>query len=66
MPKCDFNKVVSWDVAYNYHGETTVPAFSFPTNHEDLKNKRIKFARYQQANPILFAVYISHIEETFF
>ena len=32
----------------NYHGETTVPVFSFQTKHEDVKKKRRTFLKDQQ------------------
>ena len=32
----------------NYHGETTVPIFSFSTELENLKSKRIKFVKDRQ------------------
>ena len=43
----------------NYHGETTVIAF-FPTKHEDLKSKRIRFVKDRQRSLTLFAVYITY------
>ena len=49
-----------------YHGETAVAAFSFPINHEDLKNKKARFVKDRQPSLTLFVVYISHFEEKFF
>ena len=38
----------------NYHGESTVPAFSFSNKHENLKSKRIRFSKIgNQALPYL-------------
>lgn len=50
----------------NYHGETTVPAFLIPTKYEDLKSKRIRFAKDWQTCLTLLVVYISHLENNFF
>ena len=50
----------------NYHRETAVPVFSFPTNNENLKYQIIRFAEDWQPSPTLFVVYINHFEERFF
>ena len=50
----------------NYHGETTVPAFLITTKYEDLKSKRIRFAKDWQTCLTLLVVYISHLESNFF
>lgn len=50
----------------NYHGESTVPAFSFSNKHENLKSKRIRFFKDWQPSLTLFVVYISHFEEMLF
>lgn len=51
--------VVSWNIMENYcvvgwcskyHGETTVSIFSFSTELENLKSKRIKFVKDRQQN----------------
>ena len=39
--------------------------FSIPTNHEDLKRKRIRFVKDWYTSLTLFVVYISHFEERF-
>ena len=59
------NKHVAGCRSY-YHGETTVPAFSFPIKHDDPKNQRIRFVKDRQPNLALFVIYISHIAEKFF
>ena len=50
----------------NYHWQTTVPALSFLTKHEGLKNKRIRFVKNPQPSLAFFVVYICYFEETFF
>ena len=51
---------------FNYHGENTASAFSFPTKHDDLKSKKIRFVEDWQPNLTLFVVYISHFEVKLF
>ena len=50
----------------NYHRETAVPVFSFPTNNENLKYQIIRFAEDWQPSRTLFVVYINHFEEKLF
>ena len=47
---------------FNYE-ETTVPSFSSPAKHEDLKNKRIRFVKGQKPSLTILVVYISHSKE---
>ena len=42
----------------NFYGETTLPGFSFPTEHEDLKKKRIRFVKDRQTSLALNVVFI--------
>ena len=60
----------------NYYGETTIPAFSFPTKHDKISDEKIRFNIWEYKSKIirfvthrqpthLCVIYISHFEETF-
>ena len=45
---------------FYFHGETTLPGFSFPTKHEDLKNKRTRCFKDLQTSLTLNVVFITY------
>ena len=44
----------------NFHGESTIPAFSVPKKHQDLNSERIRYVKNPQKSLTVYVVFITY------